>query len=649
MKRHQRGKSTRPFTMRNRNQNGRLKRSLLQIALAGVLASTGTYSFAADIEVTSTDDSGEGTLREALTTAVAGDRIVFNLTGSTTITLASDLPVITDDLTFTNSNVAAVTIDRNGFDPLTFTGGVIDLGELNVIAAIGSATDFDFGAASTLIGDGEQITGDIQLRGTIAPGSSATTGNIGKIVIDGQLDADSSTIQMDVQGGATPSSDEVEVTGTTTVDGATLAPNFIGSEYAIGDTFTLLSTGGLSGTLTNATEEFQLPSNPFLEAIINVGANDLGLTIQDNGASFTDVLNECDQLEAAAEMDRLRTAGSGTQQTAINDLRTQSSFAVSSAARQLAGTLYPSLVDAQINEAHNGVHILRDRVLMQRLEVTTDGSCSPWVRAFGMSLDTGEDHCPTEGYRREIAGVELGTGYFSTAGLGFNGFVQLGSADTTVVDDSQLSESDFYRVGGSVQYVGDVCYALGTGGFGFHQHSIARSMSALQSGTSANNELDSDDQFVSVEIGTFFETTRWLWSSFASVQAAQANLDGGSETGDSDFLLNTSSIDGESLRSMLGGTLTGSNLTGLGNATTQVRLGWLHEYLDHYQTVVSTVQDGGQAMTIQSADTGRDWLSLGAQLDWGVILGGQFTLAYQANLNTQSTFQSGMVGGQWYW
>ncbi|MFG0289699.1 MAG: autotransporter outer membrane beta-barrel domain-containing protein [Rhodopirellula sp. JB044] len=621
----------------------------MQIALAGILASTATSSFAADIEVTSTDDSGEGTLREALNTAVAGDRIVFNLTGSTTITLASDLPVITDDLTFTNSNVAAVTIDRNGFDPLTFTGGVIDLGELNVTASAGGTTDFDFGAASTLIGDGEQTTGDIQHQGTIAPGSSATAGNIGKIVIDGQLDADSSTIQMDVQGGATPSSDEVEVTGTTTVDGATLAPNFIGSEYAIGDTFTLLATGGLSGALTNATEVFQLPSNPFLEAIIDVGANDLGLTIRDNGASFSDVRDECDQLEAATELDRLRTAGTGNQQTAINDLRTQSSFAVSSAARQLAGTLYPSLVDAQINEAHNGVHILRDRVLMQRLEVTTDGSCSPWVRAFGMSLDTGEDHCPTEGYRREIAGVELGTGYFSTAGLGFNGFVQLGSADTTVVDDSQLSESDFYRVGGSVQYVGDVCYALGTGGFGFHQHSITRSMSALQSGTSANSELDSDDQFVSVEIGTFFETTQWLWSSFASVQAAQANLDGGSETGDSDFLLNTSSIDGESLRSMLGGTLTGSNLTGLGNATTQVRLGWLHEYLDHYQTVVSTVQDGGQAMTIQSADTGRDWLSLGAQLDWGVILGGQLTLAYQANLNTQSTFQSGMVGGQWYW
>jgi len=66
--------------------------------------------FANDYPVTSLDDSGPGTLREALETIEAGDTITFDeLTG--TITLASPLPLIAVDVTITGPTMGSVTID----------------------------------------------------------------------------------------------------------------------------------------------------------------------------------------------------------------------------------------------------------------------------------------------------------------------------------------------------------------------------------------------------------------------------------------------------------------------------------------------------------------------------------------------------------
>lgn len=80
--------------------------------------------FANDYMVTSLDDSGPGTLREALEMIEAEDTITFDeLTG--TITLASALPAITVDATITGPTMGSVTIDGDSaysiFDVSGFT------------------------------------------------------------------------------------------------------------------------------------------------------------------------------------------------------------------------------------------------------------------------------------------------------------------------------------------------------------------------------------------------------------------------------------------------------------------------------------------------------------------------------------------------
>ena len=97
------------------------KRNVL-LALLGVTLLTRCAS-AVDILVTTAADSAPAHSAAALTQAVSGDRIVFDIPGTPTILLASDLPTITGDISFANNNVADVTIDRNGNGPLTFTGG----------------------------------------------------------------------------------------------------------------------------------------------------------------------------------------------------------------------------------------------------------------------------------------------------------------------------------------------------------------------------------------------------------------------------------------------------------------------------------------------------------------------------------------------
>ncbi|PHQ32282.1 autotransporter family protein [Rhodopirellula bahusiensis] len=634
------------------SRSRRLRRNIIRGLVAGCLTfATPLAVQSADIEVVNTDDNGDGSLRQAIANAEAGDRIVFNIAGGGTINLASDLPEITDNLSFANQNVAAVIIDRQGRAPLSVTGGIIDLGELQVMNSGGGlVVDIELSTAATLIGNDEQITANVQAAGTIAPGDSSAAGSIGELIIDGDLDASDATIQVDVNGAGSPN-DLVQVSGNGTVTDATLRPNFMGSNYSIGDTFTVFTAGtGLTGTLANSADVFQLSSNPFLEAIINSNPNDLQLLIQDNGESFTTVLQGCGQMGAVTEIDRLRTAGTVPQMNAISSLRNSSTLEINQAVGQLAGAIYPSLVDAEINEVHNSMNGIRDRVLLQQTDLGTSGHWSPWVRGYGMTLDTGGDACMAEGYRRTVGGIELGTGYLAASGLGVHGFAQLGACDTEMNSLGQGADTDSYRFGGTVQYVGDYLYGFGSGGFGIQEHSIDRSMSVLQPGTTATSESDGTAQFASVELGTVHRSEDWLWLSFVSLQGVQADLDGETESGDSDFRLTASDVDGESLRSMVGVSLAGTNQTGLGPATTQLRFGWLHEFLDDQQSGINAVQAVAPVdFLAQSADTGRDWLSLGAQLDWGFVLGGQFTLAYQGNLNSDSTFQSGMVGTRWIW
>ena len=70
-------------------------------------------SFAATQTVINTNDSGAGSLRQAIANASSGDTITFTLPNPSTITLTSGYLEINKDLTITGPGQAQLAIDGN--------------------------------------------------------------------------------------------------------------------------------------------------------------------------------------------------------------------------------------------------------------------------------------------------------------------------------------------------------------------------------------------------------------------------------------------------------------------------------------------------------------------------------------------------------
>ncbi len=336
----------------------------------------------------------------------------------------------------------------------------------------------------------------------------------------------------------------------------------------------------------------------------------------------------------------------------LGELRNGSTTELNSAINQVSAVVYPSLVDSEINHLQNNLLSIRDRIVLQYDSLTQPETWSPWVRGYGISGNVDDDACLTSGYRQEIGGVELGTGWTSLNGLAFHGYTHLSSSTTKVFQNDQSVQSDAYSFGGAVQYAGDSVYAMATGGGGFANHEGRRNMTGL-SGTFANSNFDGTNQFGLVEAGTVRYTQDSIFLTFVSLQGARVETDSFSEISDSPFAVNVNAMSSESLRSMTGFSFSKTAATSIGPATSQVRLGWLHEFLDETRQATTMIAGTSLAATgpllVQSAETGTDWLSLGLQLDWAILMGGELTTAYQGNVNNQSSFHGGFVGARWIW
>jgi hypothetical protein len=146
----------------------------LLIALSPAAFSTSTY--AVTFSVTSTADSGTGSLRQAITDAVAGDVITFNLSGCPcTITLTSGELVINKDLTIDGSGQSITVSGDNAtrvmqvsegstliLNALTIAdattgggiggGGILNAGTLNVSNSTFSNNRSDYGGGIANVG-----------------------------------------------------------------------------------------------------------------------------------------------------------------------------------------------------------------------------------------------------------------------------------------------------------------------------------------------------------------------------------------------------------------------------------------------------------------------------------------------------------------
>ena len=158
----------------------------LRLVVLAALLLTPSSALAADRTVTSTADSGPGTLRQWLVDANAGDRI---LVPAGTITLASQL-VVTKDLTIRGAGRALTTIDADDNSRvIAATAGTLTLEELTLQdGRLTNPTSDEGGAGVAQLSADSSDTltlTNVAVRDCVVTGGADTAGG-GAIFSDGQ-------------------------------------------------------------------------------------------------------------------------------------------------------------------------------------------------------------------------------------------------------------------------------------------------------------------------------------------------------------------------------------------------------------------------------------------------------------------------------
>jgi hypothetical protein len=168
-----------------------------------------TFGLGATITVTNTNDTGPGSLRQAIADAAAGDTIVFELPSMSTISLTSAELLVDKNLTISGPGPDELTVEAiqgappaPGFRVLDIDAGDIDV-TITGISIVGGADEF---SPMGLDGGGllNQSSGAVEIQNCVITGNSALTG--GGLSNHGVLNLEESTIS---NNGATPNFSEI--------------------------------------------------------------------------------------------------------------------------------------------------------------------------------------------------------------------------------------------------------------------------------------------------------------------------------------------------------------------------------------------------------------------------------------------------------
>jgi hypothetical protein len=233
------------------------------VALAGMTA-TRSVEAATFLTVSNLNDSGAGSLRQAIidsNTNPGADTIDFQAGLSGTIPLASELPLITGDLTISGPGASVMAVSGNSFLPvftiqlatvsisgLTITNGKASFGagifnNGGILTITGSTFS---GNASSSGGGIFNNAGILTITSSTFSGNSATSDGGGIFNLGGTVTITSSTFFGNLainSGGAISNNSD----GTLTVINSTLSGNASSSGGAI------RNTGGDTLTVTNST------------------------------------------------------------------------------------------------------------------------------------------------------------------------------------------------------------------------------------------------------------------------------------------------------------------------------------------------------------------------------------------------------------
>ncbi|MEP9378736.1 autotransporter domain-containing protein [Aquabacter sp. CN5-332] len=565
-----------------------------------------------------------------------GGNVTFDLaSGSAT---ASGALTGTGAVTYTGGGLISLTGDSSAFAGTTTVDGT-----LSVNGTLGGSVNVLSGG--TLKGNGTVGATTIASGGTIAPGNS-----IGTLTVNGPLTfASGSTyaVEINPQG----QSDRIAVTGSATLNGATVSVTKAPGSYLPGTSYTILTAqGGVAGTFGPLTQDL-----PFINLALSYAPTDVTLNVVRNQVSFPNVAVTANQVATAGAVEAL-----GQGNALYNAVVSQTSVAgAQQAFNALDGEVYPSALSIFQNESL----ILRRAVLDRaRVPVAAPGAAplayaggtdvvavpgTPnafWAQGFGAwgQIDGNGNAATISG---NTSGVFVGYDRTFSPGLGDwrLGFAAGYSSSSYQVDARNSSfSSDNAHV---ALYGGGTVGAWGLrfgGAYSWADMSVSRSVvfPGLFNQLSADTTARTGQVFGEVSYGLSFASVGL--EPFAGLAYVNVDLDDFSETGGPSALTSSGASEGVTY-STLGARV--SVPLALGTIATSFKgtLAWQHAFGDTAPEALFAFGPGAQPFAISGVPIASDAALVEAGLDMAFTANTTLSVFYAGQL--ASTDTSNMVKG----
>jgi autotransporter-associated beta strand protein len=440
----------------------------------------------------------------------------------------------------------------------------------------------------TLSGTGG-IAGTLDNWGIVAPGTP-----YGTMTVNGAYTQYSSgTFQPSVSpSGQAGRLNVVGAAGTAALAGSVLAQVQPGGIFAPRTTYTILqASGGLTGAFSTVAS-----SSPFLLPSLSYDANNVYLTLQIGG--FASAALNPQQQAIASVLDSTAATATGDYATMLGSLAALSPAQVQSALTSLSGNNYAGFSSAMVQGAQFFMNNFASQstgggssggsrvALAEACDVACDTSDTPRWGAWGGAIGG----LGTVGAGTAQGAVTYNAGGFA-AGLDraitdtFRAGVTVGySAGTQWVSGfSGQGNSDTFQIGLYGNYATGPFYADGLFGYAYTNNRMTRQI--LIPGLAARTAIGqagANQFFGQVEAGYRFDLggrADAFIKPFARLQAYTGTQNGFTESGAQSMDLTVASQTTNSLRSVIGAQLGASmDLGWQDKLTTQLRVGWSHEY-----------------------------------------------------------------------
>jgi hypothetical protein len=241
-----------------------------------------------ELVVTSSADSGPGSLRQAIADAAAGDTIVFALTLPATITLTSDTLVLTKDVTIQGPGASQLTVRRDpSAAPFSvfgvYTNVTVTIAALTITG--GEANTANFGGGISSSGGGNLTVSDAVITNNSAV-SGGGVGALGVYAVNGTIGTLTVRRTSIINNTASTHGGGIEVELPTTIEQSVIAMNT--AQYGSGIT----QTAGESDLMTirNSTISGNHSLSAFGSAIVvesGKAALDSTTVVSDEPAAIT--------------------------------------------------------------------------------------------------------------------------------------------------------------------------------------------------------------------------------------------------------------------------------------------------------------------------------------------------------------------------